>query len=52
MCVELIKEMGNLAHKLHKLLTKRVYQVRKRKKRTNGPKYYNFKCKSERKTVQ
>ena len=47
MCVELIRYMSNPAHKLHNLFPKKVDQIRA-KTRSNGQKFYNFKCNTER----
>ena len=48
MSIQLIKEIGNPAHKLHNLLPMKLYQIRSRETRANGLKCFKFKCKSER----
>ena len=48
MCVELFRCMSNPAHKLHNLLPKKVDQIRAKQTRSNGQKFYNFKCNTER----
>ena len=48
MCVQLIKDMSNPEHRLHHLLPNKVSQVKLRQTRSNGEKYYNFPCRSER----
>ena len=48
MCIDLIKDMMNVDHKLHKLLPKRIGEIRKRETRLNSQMYYNFKANTER----
>ena len=48
MCVQLIKDMSNPEHRLHHLLPNKVSKVMLRQTRSNGKKYYNFSCRTER----
>ena len=48
LCIQLIKDMSNPEHKLHHLLPNKVSQVNHRDTRSNGDKYNNFACKTER----
>ena len=48
LCIQLIKDMSNPEHRLHHLLPNKVSQVNHRDTRSNGDKYYNFACKTER----
>ena len=47
-CIQLIKDMSNPEHKLQHLLPNKVSQVNDCDTRSNGDKYYNFACKTER----
>ena len=48
LCIQLIKDMSNPEHRLHHLLPSKVSQINHRDTRSNGDKYYNFPCKTER----
>ena len=48
MFIDLTRSVSNPAHKSHTLLPRPVGRIRGKETRSNGGKFYNFKCRTER----